>query len=820
MPSVVVSSITAADKGNGTALGQASISSTDDYTANLSRRSQTTQTISFTDYQRVDAPANGKRKPSSRASSSEDLSHKRLRMADSVPTGTAVYRDPTYSLIPLDSNSQLPGPSEVRPGASTVDMLHGLTGKKQSDDKEASVSSGSISEVDELDDCLEDTQVTVTQPDQPSQYLSGDNRISSVIPEKQLRSTDAPPVDANSNAVPPLTVSRSQQHHHNPQYSVPQSQASERTNTVARARSTSISQSQPHSGHLPHNPYMSSSAGPSVNTAQSSVYHNQSPPVSRRFSEIPPRHHQAEPISRRQSAPYPAQTALVTRQTPVVSASSWPQLAQAPHPPPSAPNRDSKLPPGVQSAYSFHLPLLRQRSATGMPVLYQSYRTFWLPRNSNYFVMMDPTHPARGQMLNAITSPEASGSNLQLSNPSFFYWDPLPLLPRPMKCLFAECSGSLEHDGFAKVLKKVSSQTESHDEPWSGFWLVSARYKCEKCKFREERSGKRYTSVIAWDPKLLARLPPTLRAEFPATEMQKRFYALENVVPPEYRMDSQTFMVSVTKSSRLPGPGPSSLPSPLATNNSNAVKTASLSNYEELHRRVSRVSMPPSDTIASPIIGVLRPVRSGSVPEAATLSQIEKQASRDVDSEAASASQARERRHVEPQRRPRVPRESRPVIITKPQPRMPNISVPPHDPPEHSAQQFHDHGQSSSSATQALDPNASASNSNPERQKENLQGRHGAPQVCIKCMKGPEECAGYIRSQYCKFPCVGCGELDCARPHSVSSGNQCAQSGGSQMSGEHPMANQGESRREIDEFYLDTSYFEEGVDEEQVGQRD
>ncbi|KIO19743.1 hypothetical protein M407DRAFT_11245, partial [Tulasnella calospora MUT 4182] len=55
------------------------------------------------------------------------------------------------------------------------------------------------------------------------------------------------------------------------------------------------------------------------------------------------------------------------------------------------------------------------------------------------------------------------------------------------------------------------------------------------------------------DPRLLAKLSPALRAEFPAVEVQKRFYALETAVPPEYRLDSQTFLVSVTKSSRLSG---------------------------------------------------------------------------------------------------------------------------------------------------------------------------------------------------------------------------------------------------------------------------
>lgn len=165
-----------------------------------------------------------------------------------------------------------------------------------------------------------------------------------------------------------------------------------------------------------------------------------------------------------------------------------------------------------------------------MPVLYQAYRTFWLPRNSNYFVLTDPTHPARTHVLNAPTSGDSSTADVQVSNPSFFYWDPLPLQPSPMQCLSPDCSHLLEHDGFAKVLKKVASQSGDSNAPSSGFWLVAARYKCEHCKTRVAESGEKYTSIIAWDPRLLAELSPALRAEFPAVEVQKRFYALESMV--------------------------------------------------------------------------------------------------------------------------------------------------------------------------------------------------------------------------------------------------------------------------------------------------
>lgn len=197
---------------------------------------------------------------------------------------------------------------------------------------------------------------------------------------------------------------------------------------------------------------------------------------------------------------------------------------------PPASVRDTGLPPGVQAAYSSHLPLLRQRSEGGVPILYQAYRTFWLPRNSNYFVLTDPTHPARTEVLNAPTSGDPPTADVQVSNPSFFYWDPLPLLPSPLQCMSPGCSYNLEHDGFAKVLKKVASQSEDADALSSGFWLVAARYKCEHCKASVAGSGKRYNSIIAWDPRLLAKLPPALRAEFPAVEVQKRFYALESMV--------------------------------------------------------------------------------------------------------------------------------------------------------------------------------------------------------------------------------------------------------------------------------------------------
>lgn len=95
----------------------------------------------------------------------------------------------------------------------------------------------------------------------------------------------------------------------------------------------------------------------------------------------------------------------------------------------------------------------------------------------------------------------------------------------------------------------------------------------------------------------------------------------------------------------------------------------------------------------------------------------------------------------------------------------------------------------------------------------------GTPRTCMKCMRTSEECTGYVGFQHCKFSCAGCGRVDCSKRHTLRSGNQCMQN---HMTSSSKSGNMSQERDSVasgqtfDEFYLDTSYFEEVVDEEMV----
>ncbi|KAG8942111.1 hypothetical protein FRC04_003866 [Tulasnella sp. 424] len=569
----------------------------------------------------------------------EDVKAKRLRRAGSGPmdaspnADSAVTRRSRYEPQPFGEqpNSRLE--------SGTREKLPASVERAQRDDYEDNSASSPSSEVDELDEPLEDSQATLVQSDYSTHHLDSVDDFRQTVDSGKLgaasnlvsiQEVPTSTVDEAQAQTGPISVPLSgspaarQTHQRHPtqplpQFLVPHVGEATPMATTAANHPGFISRQQQFPGSFFHNPYIPERIQHSASVTQQRT---QNLPLTRRSSEITPVHRQTSPLSRRQSAPYLPSTAQSSQ---AASSSSFGPRSQTPqvlNPPP--PTRDTGLPAGVQAAYSSHLPLLRQRSEGGMPVLYQAYRSFWLPRNSNYFVLTDPTHPARRHILNAPALDDASDPNIQLSNPSFFYWDPLPLVPVPIRCFSPACSHTLEHDGFAKVLKKVAGQSgggaSSGSESWGGFWLVAARYRCENCKALAARSGKKYNSIIAWDVRLLAKLPPVLRAEFPATEIQKRFYALENTVPPEYRLDSQTFFVSVTKSSRLDEPSSSGLPRlPHPNPTPPAQSVSTLSN---IRRNSSLPSLPYDSQVVdpdpNPRLGALRPLGSTPVEERAS----------------------------------------------------------------------------------------------------------------------------------------------------------------------------------------------------------
>ncbi|KAG9033553.1 hypothetical protein FS837_002439, partial [Tulasnella sp. UAMH 9824] len=266
---------------------------------------------------------------------------------------------------------------------------------------------------------------------------------------------------------------------------------------------------------------------------------------------------------------------------------------------PPAPLPVSRGPPGqvpqdVMAAYASHSALLQSRTDTDLPQLYAAFQTFWIPRRANYFVLMGGA--GSGLPYSAITSQgggPGSSTAVHLSNPSFFFWDPLPLVPGGIRCPASECSNLLQQAGLVKQPKRVymEGNTAVSNDPYIGFWIVAARYKCQNCGVRGTANPKVYSTYVAWDLKILERLPPLVRAEFPAVERKKggrkAFFAAEIALPAEHRMDPQfvsTMLptqpqppVQNPASSAVPEPnGPSELPVDPGPSHSTAPDVASI----------------------------------------------------------------------------------------------------------------------------------------------------------------------------------------------------------------------------------------------------
>ncbi|KAG8921184.1 hypothetical protein FRC00_009025, partial [Tulasnella sp. 408] len=236
-----------------------------------------------------------------------------------------------------------------------------------------------------------------------------------------------------------------------------------------------------------------------------------------------------------------------------------PALLPAPRGPPG------QIPQDVMAAYASHSALLQSRTDTGLPQLYAAFQTFWIPRRANYFVLMGGA--GSGLPYSAITSQgggPGSSTAVHLSNPSFFFWDPLPLVPGGVRCPANECQNLLQQAGLVKQPKRVymEGNTAVSNDPYVGFWIVAARYKCQNCGVRGTANPKVYSTYVAWDQKILEVLPPLVRAEFPAVEKRrngrKAFFAAEIALPAEHRMDPQFVSTMLPAQTRPPVQTPTS----------------------------------------------------------------------------------------------------------------------------------------------------------------------------------------------------------------------------------------------------------------------
>ncbi|KAG8981366.1 hypothetical protein FRB90_007304, partial [Tulasnella sp. 427] len=237
-----------------------------------------------------------------------------------------------------------------------------------------------------------------------------------------------------------------------------------------------------------------------------------------------------------------------------------------------------RVPQDVLAAYASHSALLQSRTETGLPQLYAAFQTFWIPRRANYFILMGGA--GGGLPYHALTAQgggPGSSTSVHLSNPSFFYWDPLPLVPGGVRCPAPGCTNVLQQAGLVKNPKRVFMEGNDvvSKDPYVGFWVVAAKYKCYQCGVRGTTNARVYSSYVAWDQRILEQLPPLVRSEFPAVEKRrngrKSLFAAELALPPEHRMDPQYVSASIPVQSMEPRADGNSVALPAETAASQAL---------------------------------------------------------------------------------------------------------------------------------------------------------------------------------------------------------------------------------------------------------
>ncbi|KZT32752.1 hypothetical protein SISSUDRAFT_1055132 [Sistotremastrum suecicum HHB10207 ss-3] len=149
----------------------------------------------------------------------------------------------------------------------------------------------------------------------------------------------------------------------------------------------------------------------------------------------------------------------------------------------------------VVKAYHDHLPALIARTPTGIPSLYSALKTFQLPFNPPYFLLI----AARDSQL-----------PIRENDHRFFYWDPMQLVWGGIRC--PSCNdATLQHRGITSSSpKKVYDIGSRGVEKDMAFWVIGCEYACASNVCPQRRAWE------SWDPEILSRLPPPLAEEFPA----------------------------------------------------------------------------------------------------------------------------------------------------------------------------------------------------------------------------------------------------------------------------------------------------------------
>lgn len=157
-----------------------------------------------------------------------------------------------------------------------------------------------------------------------------------------------------------------------------------------------------------------------------------------------------------------------------------------------APQNARKVPPEVIAAYEAHIPLLHKRAESGMPQLYEQYQTFWVPQKSNFFLLTGSSVSTAvntapddlgGDGTAATPIARSSTTSIQVHNPAFFFWDPLPLVLGGIRCPEPECRKPLKREGYVKGPRKVLIGAGGMAGE-SCFWICGSRYVpcCSSCQ--------------------------------------------------------------------------------------------------------------------------------------------------------------------------------------------------------------------------------------------------------------------------------------------------------------------------------------------------
>ncbi|RDB16051.1 hypothetical protein Hypma_003473 [Hypsizygus marmoreus] len=163
--------------------------------------------------------------------------------------------------------------------------------------------------------------------------------------------------------------------------------------------------------------------------------------------------------------------------------------------------------------------------------LYRDHHTFWFPRPSSYFVLK-----------------RSSISPQDLLVPRFFLWDPAALCDIPCP----NCKTKLNCHAYIPYPRRCVDLCKN-------FWIIGYRYRCPTCR---HPTSKKYTITFqSWDSRILAKLPRSLAAEFPARLSHRS--GISNV----------TF--AMMRSAFQNGMGPKQF--------ADALRVQHLQRYEELH---------------------------------------------------------------------------------------------------------------------------------------------------------------------------------------------------------------------------------------------